>query len=450
MSRNRQRPASSRPGRHRHWRWGLALFLLIAAAFAARHFYRITALPPPPPPPVVNDAGFDPMIAATIRQARDAVQSAPRSAEARGRMGMVLLAHEIRAQAGECFAQASRLAPAEPRWPYYLGLAQVMDNPAAAATNFDRAVRLFPESEMMPRLRLADTLLAVGRLDEAEARYRDVLKRQPNSALAQLGLGKVASARGLPALAAEFLTAAKQDPGARKTAHRLLLNVYQRLGRSNETEQLTRILAELPNDPPFPDPFLAEVQKLKTGEGAWTELGDEWTKAGRLAEAAQLLEKTLQTYPASDRAMFLLGRARLRLGDAAGAEAILMRAVQLAPGSIEAQMQLGVTRLRRGRAKEAQPCFRAAIQAKPNLGEAWFNLGLSLGEEASNRAESMAAFREAIRLKPDLVEAYLGLAVLLRASGEKQAAAEELKRALALHPAEPLRQKILEQLKLTE
>jgi len=96
------------------WRWQtwLVIGLLIAAAiFGARQVWRVTA----PPPPAVNTAGFDPLIAAAIAQAREAVQSAPRSAEARGRMGMVLLAHEVRAEAGECFAQASAFSPREPR-----------------------------------------------------------------------------------------------------------------------------------------------------------------------------------------------------------------------------------------------------------------------------------------------------------------------------------------------
>ena len=48
---------------------------------------------------------------------------------------MVLLAHEVRAEARECFAQASAFAPREPRWPYLLGLAQLVDNPMAATTN---------------------------------------------------------------------------------------------------------------------------------------------------------------------------------------------------------------------------------------------------------------------------------------------------------------------------
>lgn len=430
---------------HRHWRLWVAIGLLIAVAFGAWQGWKIAA----PPLPSINTAGFDPVIAAAIAQARDSVQSAPRSAAARGRMGMVLLAHQLRAEAGQCLAQASALAPGEPRWPYLLGHAQLLDNPLAAATNFDRAVRLFPKNESAPRLRLADTLLILGRVDEAEQHFRQVRQREPQSAPAALGLGKVANSRNRLSEAADVLNAALRDPSTRKAAHRLLVNIYQRLGRTNQAEQLARTLAGLPNDTPS-DPILAEIEQLKTGEQAWTDLADEWLKTGRVAEAARLLEKTVQTYPNSDHAMFFLGRARFRLGDARGAEQMLMRAVTLAPASIEAQMQLGVVHLNLGRAKEAEFCFRAAIQAKPNLAEAWFNLGLSLGADAKKRAESIAAFRETIRLKPNLSEAYAGLAVVLRAQGQKQAAAFELRRALALQPEEPLRRKLLDQLQLVE
>jgi len=443
----RKHSSQSASGLRRWLPWLVASLALAAVlgAFLGSHPFLSG---PAPSPTTVNTNDFDPVIAAAIGEAREAVLRDPRSAEARGRMGMVLLAHEVRAEARECFAQASALAPSNPRWPYFLGLAQLPDYPAAAVTNFDRAVRLFPESESAPRLRLADTLLSLGRIEEAEAHYQRVRQREPNSAGAALGLGKVAQARDHTMEAVNFLAGAVQDPSTRRAAYRLLLNLNQRLGRTNEADQSARALAELPNDKPA-DPFLSEIEQLKTGEQAWIDLADEWIKAGRAADAARLLEKTVQAYPKSDHAMFFLGRARLRLGDAAGAEAILARSVELAPGSVEAQMQLGVVRLSRGHAQQARPCFRAAIQAKPNLAEAWYNLGLTLGGEA-NRAESMAAFREAIRLKPNLVEAYLALAVALRLDGQKPAAANELRRALDLQPEEALRQKVLDQLKLVE
>jgi tetratricopeptide (TPR) repeat protein len=447
VKRKRSNQRVSPLGRLRpYWPWFLGGGILVAGLVL---FLLSSVHPLPPPPPVVNTTGFDSVIATAIVDAREGALRSPRSAEARGRMGMVLLAHQVRAEAGMCFAQAAALAPREPRWPYFLGLAQLLDSPMAAVTNLDRAVQLFPDRESAPRLKLADTLLSLGRVDEAELHYQQVRQHESNSAPAALGLGKVANARDHSSDAANLLAAATQSPFTRRAAHRLLLNVNQRLGRTNEAEQVANILAGLPNDLPLPDPFFAQVEQLKTGEQVWMDQADDWMKGGRVADAARVLEKTIETYPKSDRAMFLLGRARLRLGDPAGAEAILMRAIALAPGSVEAQLQLGVTRLSQGRSKAAQPCFRAAIQAKPNLGEAWYNLGLSLGNDVTSRAESIAAFREAIRLKPNLIEAYLGLAIVLRMDGQNRAAADEMRRALDLQPAEPLRQKLLDQLKLT-
>src|SRR5688572_224638 len=341
------KPKRSKPNSRRHWRWWLA------AGSAVLLLLLILVLIPllrrsPPPPPAVNTTGFDPAIATLMTQAREAVLASPRSAAARGRLGMVLLAHEIRAEARECFVQASALDPNEPRWPYYLALAQLVDNPMAAVPNLDRAVLLLsnlnpnPNLNLTPpaiaaRLRLADTLLNLGRLDEAEAHYRYVWARNTNSAPAALGLGKIANSRDRPAQAVEFLSAATRDPATRKAAHRLLLSACQRLGRTNEVARLAPIVTRLPGDERMPDPLQDELEQLKTGERASIELADEWINAGRAAEAAQLLEKTIQAYPRSDRAMFFLGRARLRLGNAAGAEAILLRAVELAPHSVEAQ-----------------------------------------------------------------------------------------------------------------
>src|ERR1041385_5300371 len=136
----RKTPRGSTPhsrGLRRRWRWWVGIGLLLAIVFGVRQVWRTTA----PPPPPVDTTGFDPLITAAITEARAAVLGAPRSAEARGRMGMVLLAHEVRAEARACFAQAAKFDPDEPRWPYFLGVAQVVDNPQAAVTNLERAVR---------------------------------------------------------------------------------------------------------------------------------------------------------------------------------------------------------------------------------------------------------------------------------------------------------------------
>src|SRR5436190_3529162 len=243
MKRKRQRGSGSSQPKRRSKGW-IIVGVLLVAGFASFQVWRMTA----PSPPVVNTNGFDPVIAAAIIDARKAALRSPRSAEARGRMGMVLLAHQLRVESSQCFVQASSFASDDPRWPYLLGVSQLIDNPTAAVTNLQRAVELFYDRESAPRLKLADTLLSLGRVDDAEVQYRHVAQREPDSAPAALGLAKIANARDRFSEAANFLAAAMQDATTRRAAHRLMVNVDQRLGRKEEADRIARALADLPND----------------------------------------------------------------------------------------------------------------------------------------------------------------------------------------------------------
>lgn len=407
---------------------------------------------PPGVPPTLDTTGFDPLIAGALEGARRRVVIQPTSIEAWSSLGMLLLAHELRDTARPCFVEAERLSPQDARWPYFTGLARGVEDPAGALEHFWRAVRLLPSPDTSTpgaweavRLRLAETLLPLGRLAEANTLYREVLVHRPGSGPASLGLAKIATTEGRLVEAIPLLESAALDPSTRKSARRLLLALYQRLDRDADVERLAREMPDLPDDAPRHDPYVAQVDGLKTGENTWIDRADECLKTGRFAEAAELLEKTASAYPRSDRALFLLGRARHRLGDHAGAEAVLKQAIARSPEKLEAHLQLGVVYLARGRATEARDAFRTAIRVKPNLPEAWYNLGLSLGGE--NREQSMAAFREAIRLRPSLIEAYLGLALVLRAEGRAAEASATLNQALALQPLDHQRQRIIDELR---
>ncbi|MGE3310228.1 MAG: tetratricopeptide repeat protein [Limisphaerales bacterium] len=405
-----------------------------------------------PAPPIVDTTGFDPVISAAIVEARRSILAAPGSPETWGDLGMVLFAHELFNPALECLLQAETLAPQDPRWPYVAGLARSVEDPAGAVAQLRRAVDLIPTPTSAEpgaweatRVKLAEILFQLGSHAEARTLYQQVRTHRSDSGPAALGLGKIAAAVGQPDESVRLLEEAGRDPATRKAAYRLLLALHQRLDRAAEVERLTSRLNQLPDDLAWTDPFREKIDSLKTGENTWIDRADEWIQAGRVGDAAKLLEKTLGAYPDSDRARFFLGRARHRLGDLQGAESVLKQAISRSPGMLEAHMQLGVVCLARGRNAEARNAFQAALRTKPNLAEGWYNLGLSLGSE--DRAASISAFREAIRLKPNLVEAYLGLAVVLRAENHADEAAVVLNQALALNPRDPLRQRILTALK---
>jgi tetratricopeptide (TPR) repeat protein len=170
-----------------------------------------------PPPPEVDLTGTDPAVAAAIETVRARVQQAPRDARAWGLLGMVLYAHEYAGESVLCFRQAQNLDARQPRWPYFLGIALAATDPVAALPELRRAVDLWGEGETAPRLRLANLLLSLGQVDEAEEQFRIVLRQAPDAA-AQLGLARVAVERNQPEEALKRLETCLADPVTQRPA----------------------------------------------------------------------------------------------------------------------------------------------------------------------------------------------------------------------------------------
>src|SRR5262249_4635882 len=138
-----------------------------------------------PEPPAVRPDGLEPAVWTAIEKARVAVRGSPRSGSTWGRLGMVLLAHHLHAEAEPCFVRAEQLDPRDPRWPYHLGVILSLRNPEAAIPKWQRAVEL-GKADAAPHCRLADALLNQGRPDEAGALFEHVLQREPAHPLAHL------------------------------------------------------------------------------------------------------------------------------------------------------------------------------------------------------------------------------------------------------------------------
>src|SRR5262249_44636533 len=162
-------------------------------------------------------AGVDPAVVKAVEAARAEVRQSPRSAAAWGRLGMVLAANNFAAQALDCLARAERLQPDDPRWPHYQALLLAGGDPPAAVPDWQRAVvRGDDARRAAPQLRLAELLLGLGRTDEAEAGFHDVLRRDPYHPLARLGLARCACARGAFADALPHLEHAAVSPLTKK------------------------------------------------------------------------------------------------------------------------------------------------------------------------------------------------------------------------------------------
>jgi len=415
---------------------GSCLAALVGGGF---YWWRQNA---PPEPPAVKLPGSDPAIIKAIDEARAAVLSSPRSGQAWGQLGMVLSIHDILPEADLCFAQAERFEPREARWPYLRGLARSGDDPGAALPSLQRAAALCGDLPA-PHLRLAELLIERGRLDEAEAEIRPVLQRDAKDARALLGLGRIAAARGQLNAALDYLKQSIQYAPDVKASHTLLGTIEQRSGNQATAEEAFRRAAQLPEAHVWPDPFLIEINRLRTGLTAMADNAESWLKQGYVTNAVALMQQAVVQYPDRMQAWLVFGKA-LRQGEKlADAEHALRQAVQLDPNSVAARTELGSALFAQAKYSEAEANYREAIRINPNLAEAWFNLGLCLMNRR-DPAHAIEAFQNATRFKPDLTYAYIRWGQALGRLQRVPEAIEQMQHALRLSPTNQDAREMLE------
>jgi tetratricopeptide (TPR) repeat protein len=398
-----QRNSSKRP-----WRWRLLLFagILLAAGIG---WY--LCVQPAATPPQIAAGDVEPVVAEALASARRNVLEHPRSGPDWGHLGMVLRAHEFGAEANRCFAEAERLDPTEPRWPYLHGLTLLLSDTPAALALLERAVELCGDSPPEPRFRLAETLLAQGQLDAALAHFRHLLEQHPDHPRALLGLGRLEFERDdLPA-ATQYLRRVADSPYAHKSASTLLAQIYRRQGDLKALHELGP-LADFAEDRQWTDPFVEEVEQLNVGTRARLAYADRLFRQGRSKEAVPLIKEILDRDAGPTAAWIALGSAHFNLQDYAAAAQAFRKASQLSPDSLEAAFKVGVAYYKNDDYRQAAQWFRKAIHLQPTYALAHYNLGHCLKLQGE-RTAAAAAFREALRYRPNYTLAQEALEKLL-------------------------------------
>jgi len=231
-----------------------------------------------------------------------------------------------------------------------------------------------------------------GRLQQAEAAYRQILTIDAAHADTHLSLGAALHALGRLAEAeASFREALRLRPNYPE-AHNNLGAALHALGRPAEAEASCREALRL--RPNFPE--------------AHNSLGAALHALGRPAEAEASCREALRLRPNYPEAHSNLGAALHALGGPAEAEASFREALRLRPNYPEAHSNLGAALHALGRLAEAEASCREALRFRPNYPEAHYNLGNALG--ALNRwRESIVCFEHLLSLKPDHPAAKLAL-----------------------------------------
>jgi tetratricopeptide (TPR) repeat protein len=173
---------------------------------------------------------------------------------------------------------------------------------------------------------------------------------------------------------------------------------------------------------------------LRPNDGdAFADLGNVYVQQDRIDEAQRALERALAIDPNTPRANNTMGLAALKRGDTDGAERYFRAAMRIQPDLAEAEKNLGNLLAGRKAYAEAGYYFEKAIRSNPNDASAHHSYGVVL---ALTRvySKAVAELRAAIRLSPGLAQVHTDLGDVLAAMGRTAEAAREYGLAIEANP----------------
>jgi len=223
-----------------------------------------------------------------------------------------------------------------------------------------------------------------GRLREAEAGYREILARAPNTIGALNNLAVLIQGQGrLPESIQLYHQALSYKPDFAE-AHCNLGNALRQLGRLDDAMNAYR--RALSTEPRFPD--------------AARNLGNALRQAKRPAEAIAPLQQALSLRPDWIAAAFDLGNAFYEAQDAASAHAAYDRVLALQPTHFQAAFNKGNLFRDMQRSDDAKAAYHAALRIQPDSVEALTNLA-SVLKETGELNEAISHLQKAVALRPD-------------------------------------------------
>lgn len=191
------------------------------------------------------------------------------------------------------------------------------------------------------RFQLGNHYYGMGRPEQAERWYREVVSIRPDIAEVWFHLGLIEEQRGNQTGAERaFLGALKVNPASPQTLVNLGLIRY---------------------------------------------------RAGDLDKAEEYFRRALRVSPRNSNALFNLGNLFLRRGNRPEAEELYRAALDHNPFKAEAWLNLGALLTNRGEFGEAVQCFHQTINLQPGIATAYFNLALTY--DKMGRAEEAERYR---------------------------------------------------------
>lgn len=381
--------------------------------------------------PAVDVESFGAAVRAQIENVyRDAV-AGPEDPAVVGRLAMTLHAYDECRPAAQVYRVLMRLQPNQFKWTYLLAVCQAsLGNNQEAAATFGEALKIRPDDHLA-RLRLADLLFSVNRIDESRKLYEDVVAALPDAPQAHYGLGRTKSKLGdLRGAIASLRRAADLAPNWGAAHYALALSLRD-AGETNEVAERLKLYQQNRNVRPVPvDPVLDEVASFNSGSTELLKRGYILESEGRLEESITAHERAIELNPQLGQAYINLIQLYARTGRYEKAEQLYRTVTAFRPGLAEAHYNIGVMFAALKRYADAGDAFQRAIESNPQYAEAHLNYGILL-EREQRYDDALSHYRSAVENRPDLREARFQYARMLIFKGLMTEAIDQLKLTLA-------------------
>lgn len=256
-----------------------------------------------------------------------------------------------------------------------------------------------------------------GRVDLAQALYRDILTGDPDHAESLHLLGLITAQQGRPAAGVAMIRRAIELAPGSAPHHNSLATAFRLLGRDADAAAEYRMAAAL-------RPRSAEIRN---------NLATTLHSLGRHEEAIAEYRYAARCAPEMVEIWCNLAGVLVECNRHEEAEACFRRALRLRPHFVDALANYGRWLITRARWPEAEVWLSQAVCLVPHDGRIWNNLGVTR-QELGRPAEAEACYRRAIAPGPALADAHYNLGCLLAGDGRTDAALLCQQAAIAADP----------------
>lgn len=324
-----------------------------------------TSLPSPPESFVIPDIaldGYEPVVRDQLSAAIEAAKTAPKSADAVGKLGMLLDSYSQRSEACKLYQIAFALDSSNFNWAYLGGRMLFFEGDGEKAVEFlTRAAELDPE-DLPCQVALINALMKVDRLQDAGERAAKLVEEHPKHPLANYLLGSINLKLKAPVFAMEYLKPVFHQFPDMGGVRRDVAATFDLLGQKEKAEAIRSVDVGNNRIPSIEDPHHEAVLQMAIGTNVENERGAYALMRGDAESAKTHFSNALRLSPGNVSARVGLADSLLRLGEFDGCEGMLRPLVKGEVESIAGTVLMAKLRIAQSRFDEVESLIEKAME----------------------------------------------------------------------------------------